>query len=179
MERLGFRSQSKFEHFSFQKRMRYLPNLTKIAEQMVLVLLPDNISLVFDEWTTGSVQSLSSFAFFSSWNSNGFSTRIFRNTASWGSNDDNCWWEYCSYEICSWDFREKWNKVVEFIVHNVSTNKSIAKKQNISLIGCDSHRFNLSLKDILSDHESILANINALMVNLKKRLQRVRFQIQT
>lgn len=65
---------------------------------------------------------------------------------------------------------ESWNNVVVVKADNLSTNKSIANKQNIPLISCASHRFNLAVKDIICDHEEVLAKIDALLVMLKKPL---------
>lgn len=64
--------------------------------------------------------------------------------------------------------------VVVLIEDNVSTNKSIANKQNIPLIGFASHMLNLAVKDIICDHKEVLGKIHRLMVKLKKPLQRAR-----
>ena len=57
---------------------------------------------------------------------------------------------------------------IQFIVgDNCSTNKAMARKMDIPMIGCASHRFNLAMKLIFNRNELILDKVNNLMVKLK------------
>ncbi|CAG8529665.1 4164_t:CDS:2 [Acaulospora morrowiae] len=49
---------------------------------------------------------------------------------------------------------------------NCNTNKALAKLLNISLIGCASHKLNLAVKRFLEEYNTLLENINKLMIKL-------------
>ncbi|ETP01333.1 hypothetical protein F441_21409, partial [Phytophthora nicotianae CJ01A1] len=50
---------------------------------------------------------------------------------------------------------------------NCNTNRSIATKLGVPLIGCASHRFNLTVKKFLTEHERLLQQVNDLMLQLQ------------
>lgn len=58
--------------------------------------------------------------------------------------------KYCTNVLC-------------LIGDNCHTNKSIATSQNLSLLRCTSHRFNLAVNYFLSDEADIVQKISALM----------------
>lgn len=68
---------------------------------------------------------------------------------------------------------------VVLVGDSVSANKSTANKQNISLIGCASYRFNLAVSDIICIHEEVLGKLHTQMVKLKKPLQRAKLNKET
>ncbi|OWZ16688.1 hypothetical protein PHMEG_0009474 [Phytophthora megakarya] len=51
---------------------------------------------------------------------------------------------------------------------NCNTNLSIARKMEIPLVGCASHRFNFAVNKFLAPHETLLSDVNELMVELHK-----------
>ncbi|KAH9135418.1 hypothetical protein LEN26_006419 [Aphanomyces euteiches] len=64
-------------------------------------------------------------------------------------------------------YGKSWSNVVALIGDNCSTNIALARKAAVSFIGCASHRFNLAVKDILANHEPLLAKINRIMLKLQ------------
>ena len=84
---------------------------------------------------------------------------------------------YLSYvlELFGYSFEN----VVALICDNCNTNKSIANKLSVPLIGCASHRFNLAVQDILSEHETLLFKVHALMKKLRTPLMAARLAKQT
>eukprot|EP00644_Phytophthora_capsici_P002764 jgi/Phyca11/124924/e_gw1.55.228.1 len=59
--------------------------------------------------------------------------------------------------------------MVKFVVaDNCTTNKSVATKLDVPLIGCASHRFNLAMVRFLSNHEHLINMIQRLMTSLRQ-----------
>lgn len=59
--------------------------------------------------------------------------------------------------------------MVEFVVaDNCATNKSVATKLDVPLIGCASHRFNLAMVRFLSNHEHLICMIQRLMTSFRQ-----------
>eukprot|EP00644_Phytophthora_capsici_P009861 jgi/Phyca11/119644/e_gw1.39.275.1 len=59
--------------------------------------------------------------------------------------------------------------MVKFVVaDNCATNKSVATKLDVPLIGCASHRFNLAMVRFLSNHEHLINMIQRLMTSLRQ-----------
>uniref|UniRef100_H3GUY7 Uncharacterized protein n=1 Tax=Phytophthora ramorum TaxID=164328 RepID=H3GUY7_PHYRM len=67
------------------------------------------------------------------------------------------------------DVYHKTNDMVGFLVgDNCNTNQCIANKMGIPLVGCASHRFNLAVNKFLAPYESLLGEVNDLMVALRQ-----------
>lgn len=64
-------------------------------------------------------------------------------------------------------FQNSWTNVAALIGDNCATNKSFSRQAGCRFIGCASHRFNLAVKDILSQNEDIVMLIRALIVRLR------------
>ncbi|KUF77507.1 hypothetical protein AM587_10002609 [Phytophthora nicotianae] len=66
------------------------------------------------------------------------------------------------------DVYNKTLSMVAFMVgDNCNTNRSIATKLGVPLVGCASHRFNLAVNKFLEPHEALLSDVNSLMVELR------------
>ncbi|KAG6970271.1 hypothetical protein JG688_00004925 [Phytophthora aleatoria] len=58
--------------------------------------------------------------------------------------------------------------MVKFAVgDNCTTNQSLATKLGVPLIGCASHRYNLTMFKVLADSEKLLSQIRRLMTALR------------
>jgi hypothetical protein len=64
-----------------------------------------------------------------------------------------------------------YNKTIDMarflVADNCATNKSIATKLGIPLVGCASHRFNLAANKLYADSEDLLEDVNSLMAQLR------------
>ncbi|KAG2773227.1 hypothetical protein Pcac1_g16042 [Phytophthora cactorum] len=59
--------------------------------------------------------------------------------------------------------------MIKFIVaDNCTTNRSVATKLDVPLIGCASHRFNLAMVRFLPDSENLINMIQRLMTSLRQ-----------
>ncbi|KAE9048960.1 hypothetical protein PR003_g139 [Phytophthora rubi] len=78
------------------------------------------------------------------------------------------------------DVYNKTKDMVAFLVgDNCNTNLSIANKIGVPLVGCASHRFNLAVNKYLAPHETLLAEVNTLMVELRKENNRAELKKHT
>ncbi|RLN92966.1 hypothetical protein BBJ28_00024164 [Nothophytophthora sp. Chile5] len=59
--------------------------------------------------------------------------------------------------------------MVQFIVaDNCNTNHSIATNLSVPLVGCTSHRLDLAVNTLLTEHEPLLQKVNNLMPQLRQ-----------
>ncbi|KAG3111248.1 hypothetical protein PI125_g9295 [Phytophthora idaei] len=64
---------------------------------------------------------------------------------------------------------DKTKDMVGFLVgDNCNTNQSVANKLGVPRVGCASHRLNLAVNKFLAPHESLLSEVNTLMVELRQ-----------
>lgn len=173
------RESMRFKPMSLSTFMRYLPRLVALVEKKISNLLPNKFAIVFDGWTAGTTHYLGVFASFTAHNENGYSTRLlgFSPMGDETTLDADEHVGYLSYvlELFGYSFEN----VVALIGDNCNTNKSIANKLSLPLIGCASHRFNLAVQDILSEHETLLFKVHALMKKLRTPLMAARLAKQT
>ena len=173
------RESMHFKPMSLSTFMRYLPRLVALVEKKISNLLPNKFAIVFDGWTAGTTHYLGVFSSFTAHNENGYSTRLlgFSPMGDETTLDADEHVGYLSYvlELFGYSFEN----VVALIGDNCNTNKSIANKLSLPLIGCASHRFNLAVQDILSEHETLLFKVHALMKKLRTPLMAARLAKQT
>ena len=62
-------------------------------------------------------------------------------------------------------YRRNWNDILFVVCDNCNTNKAIADKFMVPMIGCASHRFNLAVKEYLNSNnfEIVIEKVNDLM----------------
>lgn len=65
------------------------------------------------------------------------------------------------------NYEKSWENIICFIGDNCAVSQSLANKTKKQMVGCQSHRFNLALQDILRDHEDVLEKVNKVMSKLK------------
>lgn len=65
---------------------------------------------------------------------------------------------------------EKMSTVVVFIFDNCSVSHSVSSKLNIPLMGCTTHRFQLTVKYLLKEYEQILKEVHNFMFKLQPPL---------
>jgi hypothetical protein len=67
------------------------------------------------------------------------------------------------------DVYDKRLSMIKFLVaDNCSTNKSIATKLGVPLVGCASHRFNLAVTRVISESEDLITQIQNMMIQLRQ-----------
>ncbi|RLN60155.1 hypothetical protein BBJ28_00014322 [Nothophytophthora sp. Chile5] len=65
-------------------------------------------------------------------------------------------------------YNETMEIVCFLVADNCTTNKSIALKLGVPLVGCASHRFNLAANKFYAEFEPILEDVNSLMSQLRQ-----------
>lgn len=64
-------------------------------------------------------------------------------------------------------FGKDMSNVVALCGDNCYTNKAFVDTVNKPLVGCSSHRYNLAVQDIFSEHKELLKKVNELMKRLR------------
>ena len=170
------RKQVKYEPTSLKTSMKYIGKLTETKKEKISSLLPDKLALVFDGWTSCSTHYLAVFASFSSTNNYGHETRLL----SVSTMGDECnlrsaeHYEFLTYILNL--YKKSWSNVVALIGDNVNTNKSLANRTGIPLVGCASHRLNLAMRDVLDEEEQLIERINSIMVKMRGLLLSAKLQ---
>ncbi|RLO12335.1 hypothetical protein DYB28_000238 [Aphanomyces astaci] len=73
-------------------------------------------------------------------------------------------------------YGKSWKNVVALIGDNCSTNVAFARLAGLPLVVCDSHRFNLVVSDLLSNHDVVIQKVNILMRKLRNILPAARLR---
>lgn len=147
--------------------MSRLPALTQVVESKISKLLPYCFALLFHGWSFGTMHYLVLFVLFQANNTERCSHRLFTfspfdEESSFGSEEHIRFINY----VLSMNGKTKletWINVSSFVGDNCNVNKSVAAKQYLTLLGYSSDVFNLAVKDILAEYETMLRVVNALM----------------
>lgn len=176
VEKAVIRKHVKAEAPSIKTFMKYLHLLTECVEKKVAAKLPNQFALVFDGWTDTSTHYLAVFASYPTSNSKGYSKRLL--TVSPVGEEINLsaseHYDFITYILHL--YGKSWSDIVCLIGDNVSTNKALANKTGIPMVGCASHRFNLAMRDILHKDQDIIAKVNSTMVKLRGLLLSAKLQ---
>lgn len=107
-------------------------------------------------------------------NEDGYCTRLlgFSSMGDETSLDADKHVKYLSYVPCL--FCYSWDNVLCLIGDKCNTNRDLATKVNLSLLGCARHSFNLAVWDILLEHKDLLKKVNDLILKLKILLRPVK-----
>ena len=144
--------------------MRYLQLLTKKVERKVEESLPQTFGLVIDGWSEGGTGThyMAVFAAFQNKDLKpqallmAFSPLLDETDFSASSQV-----EFIEFTLGV--FKRTLSDVLFITGDNCTTNLKVAKLINVPIIGCASHRFNLSVLEYLEPYSDILEKINNLM----------------
>lgn len=164
---LPFVCMEKITYNSFTK---YMHKLTKIVEEKIRNILPDEFCLIFDGWTKQTTHFIAVFATFSSSNELGYDSVLlgfgpFENETSLGTSE---LYKYLSFTLSI--YKKTWDNVTAVVGDNCSVNKSLANRLTCGFIGCSSHRFNLAVLDIIKSDEELIQKVNCIMKKFKNLL---------
>jgi hypothetical protein len=131
----------------------------KISNEMGTIF-----GIMFDGWSHRSTHYLATFAVFTVEN-----VRVQRLMAISPMEEGMTADAHIEYLGSVLAVYEKDKSMVKFLVaDNCNTNKSIATKMRVPLIGCASHRFNLAVQRIIEDNADQISLIQTLMVQLRQ-----------
>jgi hypothetical protein len=126
--------------------------------------IPDVIGIIFDGWSSGSTYYVGIFAVYEL---NDLIKKPLLAVSALNSMDADSHIKLFDETIRNYG---KPMSCIKFVVgDNCSTNRSIAPKMGVPLVGCASHRLNLAVKKYLSNHEPLLNKIDKLMSALSTK----------
>ncbi|KAH9132292.1 hypothetical protein AeRB84_021278 [Aphanomyces euteiches] len=161
------RKYSTLDNISDTALLKWMHILTQRFERTVTRILPSKFALVFDGWTTGSTHYVAIFATIPS--SDVISYKKILLSFSPINDEDSLsalsHKTYFKFELEL--FGKSLENVVALIGDNCSTNRALARLCGIPLVGCASHRMNLFVCTILTDHEELVNLVNELMRKLR------------
>ncbi|RHZ21995.1 hypothetical protein DYB37_006755 [Aphanomyces astaci] len=150
--------------------------LIERIERKLTLTLPDKLTLVFDGWTYRSTHYVALFASFPSDDPIGYSRELLAfapiNDEDYLSAAAHSEFESFVLEL----YGKSWKNVVALIGDNCSTNVAFARLAGLPLVVCDSHRFNLVVSDLLSNHDVVIQKVNILMRKLRNILPAARLR---
>lgn len=169
----------RYDRVSLKTLLKYVDLLTKSVEQKISNILPDKFALMFDGWSTNDAHYIGIFAVFASNHTHGYSRVLLgltplENEQSQSSNEH--------YELFCFIldlFGKSVDNVVALIGDNCATNRSLSRLFECGFVGCASHRFNLAVKDLMSDKSDIINNVRELMKKLRNPKRRAQLRNYT
>lgn len=149
-----------------------LTRLTSIFEIKVAKSLPEKFSIIFDGWSSGDTHFLAVFTAFPSFKACGFQMILiaFSSLEEDDKHDANSHYSFFTFVLSI--YKKSFKNVACVTGDNCATNLRLAKlihgeNTNCFFTGCASHRFQLSVKDILEPKKRTADKLNRLMKKLK------------
>lgn len=165
-----YRKHFKQNSISVNTLMKYLEQLTKLTEKKISDELPDKFSIIFDGWSSLGSHFVSIFASFPFENSLGYKVVLL--AVSPMENEDSLssaeHLDFLKYTLSI--YGKSIENVVAMVGDNENTNKAFARLAGCPFIGCASHRFNLAMKDIISEYRDEITKVNDLMKKLSYQI---------
>ena len=158
---------SSLKPISKKTLIKYLELLTRVVEQRISQELPNHFGIMLDGWTDMSV-STHFVAIFAIWpnerNEQKTALLAFSPLLQEDRFSADAYIELIEFTLQV--FKKQMEDILFFVCDNDSVNKSIAKKLELPMIGCNSHRLNLALKKLMEPHEGLLQKVQNLMKKL-------------
>ena len=145
-----------------------MQKLTFLVEEKVKKKLPDQFAIAFDGWSESSTHYLAVFAVFSDSNNKSgyekvllaFAPLIHDEDLSADSHHETL------FEILK-SFGKNFSNIAGIIGDNCSVNQSLARKCKCYLVGCASHRLNLSIQKYLDNFTFITDAVRNIIISLR------------
>jgi len=170
-ENQSSRKYAKLKPISVESVMKYMDLLVIKVGGRIKNGLPQKFAVVFDGWSEDSTHFIGIFAVFISDEAEAAERKIKRHLLAFTPLLDETDLSANSQSALIVDTLEIYGRnmsnVVCIIGDNCSTNKSVANKLDVPLVGCASHRFNLAVNYYLQDFESELEKVSQISRKLR------------
>ena len=162
-----FARHVRYDTISRNTLAKYMSLITERVEEKVRRKLPDKFALVFDGWTTTDYHYVAVFATFPVENNIGYEAVFlaFSPFEDDSSQDAAHHLDYVKWVLNY--FGKSLENVVAIIGDNCATNLLFSSLAETSFVGFASHRFNLAVKDIISENTHIVNRVHELMKKLR------------
>lgn len=163
------RKYTKLKPISTETLMKYMDLLVIEVEQHIRRELPERFAIVFDGWSEDSTHFIAIFAVYIK-EIEGKATKA-QHLLAFTPLLDETDLSADSQSALIIDTLELYERngsnIVCVIGDNCPTNKAVADKLKVPLVGCASHRFNLAVNSYLEDYESVLEKISRISTKLR------------
>lgn len=144
--------------------------MTYHAEAIISSTLPDRFALAFEGNTTADSHYVPVFATFPPSNSDGYSAvHIALSLFSDEEKIDADVHIILLYFVLS-IFHKHAGFVLSLFVDNQPVNQNVGRKMVLHLIGCASHHFELTLKEVDSERQEVISKVHRLMSQVRSPL---------
>jgi hypothetical protein len=161
------RKYVRLKSISVESVMKYMELLVIEVEERIKKDLPDKFALVFDGWSEDSTHFIGIFAVYFDKVKGGNMRHLLAFTPLLDETDLSA----NSQSALIVDTLELYGRNISNLVciigDNCSTNKSVADKLGVPVVGCASHRFNLAVNSYLEDFESLLEKVSHISRKLR------------
>lgn len=166
-----FREHIKHSSLSRNTLMKYLSLLTSEVESLISAKLPDSFAIVFDGWSNGDTHYVSIFATYPYSCPLGYS-KILLAMSPLGAEDNfsaDAHYDLIKF-VVTIVFGKSMECIVAIIGDNCNTNRALGRHFNAHFVGCYSHRFNLAVKDVLTNNTLTIEKVQKIMKKLSCQL---------
>jgi hypothetical protein len=163
VEKERSRSYTRLNPISRNSFVKYMHKLTEMVEAEISTLLESSgrFSIVLDGWSdSDSTHYIGVFAL----SGGKFYLLAFSTLPDEERYDAEIHVQFISESLSY--YKKTFDDVLFLICDNENTNKAISSLCKIPMLGCQSHRLNLAVKNLCSTLEPIIDNINCLMIKL-------------
>lgn len=166
-----FRRASCYDPVSSNSLKKYMELLCRKMEDELRTILPMNFGIIFDGWSEGNDHYIALFACYDHKGEAKTPLLAFQPLPDYDALKET------DYQLTAAAHKDFINSTLEFyqrepealtflVGDNCSTNKALATRCGVPLVGCGSHRLNLAVKRVLEPFEPILKKIHELMGKL-------------
>ena len=141
--------------------------VTKEVEVLIKTKLPNRFVPVIDDWSKSSIHFVGVFASYSCENNLGYESALLSFSPLLTETSFNARDHYEYLERALGLYIKKFENVVCICGDNAEVNKAIANLSNLPLLGCNSHRMNLTVKEFTKTSSHLLEKLNNLMIKLR------------
>ena len=162
-----FRQCSSLPKTTYKTVRKTMHSVELAVVDKITEVFPPLFGLIIDAWTSGGTTFCGVFASFHDPKTDTVNTPLLGfspvgDSTSWSAN------AYIDFLAGILEIYNKSFSSIGFVVgDNCATNQSIGRKLGLPLVGCASHRLNLSIQAYLQQYEPIINKVNQIMVKLR------------
>lgn len=143
--------------------MRYMSMLITVVEERIESILPDRFAVMFDGWPGGDTQYMSVFVWFPAHRRCGFDSVVLVMAPMEDADFFSVEEHYEFPKLILSVYEKSIKNVVAFVGDNTIKNRTFACWIGHFFVCCHSHRFILTVNDILATFDTVLEKVYLAM----------------
>lgn len=140
-------------------------SLSRLSEN-IFQLLPKQLAMGFDGWSTGNTHFTGTFATSSSKSAVQYDNTFLGLSPMENETTQNLKEQFEYLEFVLSMYGREMRNLADLVGDNNSTNRAFARMVGPIFVGCHSHRFNFGVNDILGGHSDVIQKVQALVRRL-------------